>query len=543
MPSWRPFESECVRILLTRTQAKHTMFVCSRRGAGLELDEDVKEGCCDMSLPDAKQNKNLEGKGARARVQKFGGYLAGMIMPNIGAFIAWGLITALFIPDGWLPNESLATLVGPTILYLLPILIGYTGGRMVHGQRGAVIGALATMGAVVSADIPMFLGAMVMGPLSAFILKKFDESIDGKVKSGFEMLVDNFSLGIIGTVMAILGRLGIGPIVNVLVEWLGSGVAWLVENSLLPLASVFIEPAKVLFLNNAINHGVLAPLGVTDAAETSKSILFMLESNPGPGLGLLVAFALFGPLKLRGATWGSVIIHFFGGIHEIYFPYILMKPRMILATIAGGATGIAVGLLFNAGLVAPAAPGSILAYIAVSPRGGLLPVLASVGAAAVVSFVVASLLFGFGRGKDVADEVAAPTAHETVVKESSTDGTSPVAVAATTTTATATTATANRSILGSEVKKLIIACDAGMGSSVMVAGAMKKKLAPYGVTVVHSPVNEVPDDAELIMCQSGLAPRVRAIVPDAVVVTFEQFVGDPAFARVENAIKNGETIE
>lgn len=520
------------------------MCVCLRNSGGVRLDKDVKEGCSEMSLPDAKQNKNLEGTGARARVQKFGGYLAGMIMPNIGAFIAWGLITALFIPDGWLPNESLATLVGPTITYLLPLLIGYTGGRMVHGQRGAVIGALATMGAVVSADIPMFLGAMVMGPLAAFILKKFDEAIDGKVKSGFEMLVDNFSLGIIGTIMAVLGRLGIGPIVNVMVEWLGSGVAWLVENSLLPLASVFIEPAKVLFLNNAINHGVLAPLGVTDAAETSKSILFMLESNPGPGLGLLVAFALFGPIKLRGATWGSVVIHFFGGIHEIYFPYILMKPRMILATIAGGATGIAVGLLFNAGLVAPAAPGSILAYIAVSPRGGLLPVLASVGAAAVVSFVVASLLFGFGRGKDVADEVSAPTAHETVVKESTTDGISPAAAAATTApTAGVATATETRSLLGSDVKKLIIACDAGMGSSVMVAGAMKKKLAPYGVTVVHSPVNEVPTDAELIMCQSGLAPRVKAIVPDAVVVTFEQFVGDPAFARVENAIKNGETIE
>ncbi|WP_199711098.1 PTS mannitol transporter subunit IICB [Tessaracoccus antarcticus] len=483
-----------------------------------------------MSLPDATLNKNLEGTGARARVQRFGGYLAGMIMPNIGAFIAWGLITALFIPTGWLPNESLASLVGPTITFLLPILIGYTGGRMVHGQRGAVIGALATMGAIAAADIPMFLGAMVMGPLAAYVLKKFDRAIDGKVPSGFEMLVDNFSLGIIGAVMAVLGKVGIGPVVGVLVDWLGSGVGWLVGHSLLPLASIFIEPAKVLFLNNAINHGVLSPLGAAESQELGKSVLFMLESNPGPGLGLLLAFVFFGPTKLRGATWGSVIIHFFGGIHEIYFPYILMKPRMILATIAGGMTGVATALVLGAGLVAPASPGSIIAYTLVAPRGGLLPVYGSVLAATVVSFFVAAVLFGFGRGKDVADEVTTETAHDEVMQESGSSATAPVM-------------TATRSIAGKDVRTLIIACDAGMGSSVMVAGAMRKKLAPYGVTVTHSPVNEVPADATLIMSQSGLAQRVRSVAPHAVIVTFERFVGDPAFARIEAAIRLGETIE
>jgi len=312
-------------------------------------------------------------------------------------------------------------------------------------------------------------------------------------------------------------------------------VGWLVNNSLLPLASVFIEPAKVLFLNNAINHGVLSPLGAAESQELGKSILFMLESNPGPGLGILLAFVFFGPKKLRGATWGSVVIHFFGGIHEIYFPYILMKPRMILAAIAGGMAGITTALILGAGLVAPASPGSIIAYTLVAPRGGLLPVYAAVLAAAAVSFIVAAVLFGFGRGKDVADDVALPAAHQEVVKESSGTTTSPVA--------STTTATVTRSILGSDVKLLIIACDAGMGSSVMVAGAMKKKLAPLGVTVVHSPVNDIPSDADLIMTQSGLAPRVRAVAPDTVIVTFEQFVGDPAFARVQNAIKNGETIE
>jgi mannitol PTS system EIICBA or EIICB component len=368
-----------------------------------------------MTMPDATMNKNLEGGGFRARVQKFGGYLAGMIMPNIAAFIAWGLITALFIPDGWLPNEKLAALVGPIILYLLPTLIGYTGGRMVHGQRGAVVGAIATMGVIVGSNpldadarVPMFLGAMIVGPLAAYVIKLIDEAIQEKVPAGFEMLIDNFSAGIVGALAAIGGVFGIGPVVNSLVTWLGNGVDTLVSNNLLPLASLIVEPAKVLFLNNAINHGVLSPLGAAEAQDAGKSILFMVESNPGPGLGILLAFMFFGPRAMRPTTPGAIIIHFLGGIHEIYFPYVLMKPVLIIAAIAGGASGLLTGTILNAGLVAPASPGSIFAYLAVTPKGGYFAVLASVTVAAAVSFVVASFLMGFGRGEKRDEPVHRP---------------------------------------------------------------------------------------------------------------------------------------
>lgn len=490
-----------------------------------------------VPLPDARVNKNLQGPGARATVQRFGGYLAGMIMPNIGAFIAWGLITALFIPTGWLPNATLAELVGPIITYLLPVLIGYTGGRMVHGQRGAVIGAIATMGVVVGVNVPMFLGAMIIGPLAAFLLKLLDKAIEGKVRSGFEMLIDNFSLGILGMIMAILGKLAIGPVVAQLVEWLGSGVQALVNAHLLPLASVFVEPAKVLFLNNAINHGVLSPLGAAQAQTAGKSILFMVESNPGPGLGLLLAFMLFGPISLRPSTPGAIIIHFFGGIHEIYFPYVLMKPKMILAVIAGGMSGLFVGSILGAGLVAPASPGSIIAYFAVTPRSGYLPMIADVLVATAVSFAVASALFGFGRGAKAEAEVEAAAA----VPETPTTPWTPPGTAA---TSSVGTVTATRTINGRDVKRLVIACDAGMGSSVMVASAMKKKLASSGVEVTHTPVNGIPADAQLILCHSGLLDRARKIAPaTAVIVPFEQYMGDPAFTKVENAIKNGETLE
>ncbi|GAA0349874.1 PTS mannitol transporter subunit IICB [Actinoallomurus spadix] len=334
--------------------------------------------------------------GFKVRAQRLGGYLAAMVMPNIGAFIAWGLITALFIPTGWLPDKQFAVLVDPMINILLPVLIGYTGGRMVHGQRGAVVGAIATVGVVVGSGIPMFLGAMVMGPLAAYVVKRVDEFTGRVTPSGFEMLVDNFTAGIVGAAGALFGIWGVGPVVRHATAAAGTGVEWLINHHLLPLASVLIEPAKVLFLNNAVNHGVLGPLGVAEASGHGKSILFMLESNPGPGFGVLLAYLLFGPRALRPSTPAAMIIQFLGGIHEIYFPYVLMKPRLILATIAGGAAGITIFMVTGVGLIATPAPGSIFAFIAETPRGDWIGVLAGVIVSGAVSFLVASLLLGFG---------------------------------------------------------------------------------------------------------------------------------------------------
>jgi mannitol-specific phosphotransferase system IIC component len=356
------------------------------------------------------------GTGARARIQRFGGYLSGMVMPNIGAFIAFGFITALFIPDGWTPNADLAEMVGPMIVVLIPTLVAYTGGRMVHGQRGAVIGAVATFGAVVAGADPvsledgtsvlpfggqvMILGAFVLGPLAAYLLKVFDNLVAGKVKAGFEMLIDNFSIGILGGLLAIFGYKVIEPVVGWITDRLGDGVESLVENSLLPVASVIIEPAKVLFLNNAINHGVLTPLGAAEVQEQGKSILFMLEANPGPGAGLLLAYLFFGPRSLRPTVPAALIIHFFGGIHEVYFPYVLMKPKMILATIAGGASGIAIFQAFDVGLTGPAAPGSFIAFMGVTAKGDYFGVVLGIAVSAAVAFFVAGALFGFGRNSD-----------------------------------------------------------------------------------------------------------------------------------------------
>jgi PTS system mannitol-specific IIC component len=336
----------------------------------------------------------------RASVQRFGGHLAAMVLPNIGAFIAWGLITALFIPTGWIPNATLGALVNPMIDYLLPLLIGYSGGRLVHGQRGAVVGAIGTIGVIVGSDVPMFLGAMIVGPLSAYLLKLWDDSVGHRVAPGFKMLVDNFSAGIVGGVIAVLGVLGIGPAVQWLSNIAGSGVQALINAHLLPLASIIIEPAKVLFLNNAINHGILEPIGVQQAAQHGgRAIEFLMETNPGPGLGILLACMLFGPKAMRGSVPGAIVIQFLGGIHEIYFPYILARPKLVLAVICGGAMGVLTFVITGAGTTATPSPGSIFAVLALTPKGHFVGVILGVVVAAAVSFAIGAVLFGFGRAE------------------------------------------------------------------------------------------------------------------------------------------------
>jgi PTS system mannitol-specific IIC component len=455
-------------------------------------------------------------QGAIVAIQKFGRFLSGMVMPNIGAFIAWGLITALFIPTGWIPNESLALLVGPMITYLLPLLIGYTGGHMIHGTRGGVIGAVATMGVVVGATIPMFLGAMIIGPLAAWILKRFDKSIEGKIPSGFEMLVNNFSSGIIGGALALVAFKGIGPVVQGISKALASGVEAMINAGLLPLANIIIEPAKVLFLNNAINHGVLSPIALEQASKAGKSIIFMLESNPGPGLGILLAFWFFGRGSVKSSAPGAMIIHFLGGIHEIYFPYILMKPRLILAAITGGVVGTFTFNLFGAGLVASPSPGSIFAYIAMTPRGGLLPVLSGVLTAAIASFLVASLILK--TSKKTAEDDLETASDKVKQMKAQSKGVNPAATSGIVKT-------------NAEVNKIVFACDAGMGSSAMGASILRKKIDQQGihVRVTNTAINDIPDDADIVITHKELTDRAKLKAPGAEHISIDNFLKSPEY--------------
>ena len=440
----------------------------------------------------------------RQQIQQFGRTLSGMVMPNIGAFIAWGFITALFIPEGWWPNGQLAQLVGPMLTYLLPLLIAYTAGRNVAGERGGVIGAIAAVGVIVGSDIPMFIGAMIMGPLAGYAIRRFDRMVEGRVKAGFEMLVSNFSIGILGMLLAVLGYYVVGSVVSGLTMLISSGAELVIRHGLLPLVSLFVEPAKVLFLNNAVNHGIFSPIGIEQARETGQSIMFLLETNPGPGLGVLLAYWLFGRGNARQSAPGAVIIQFFGGIHEIYFPYILARPVLIVAAIAGSAAGLLFFLLTDAGLVAPASPGSILSVLAMAPKGKTLIVLLGVVISAAVSLLVAAPFIRRASKTETEGDPAVGKLPQSAA------GISPHAA-------------------GRPVRKVIFACDAGMGSSALGATRFRRRLrdAGIGVAVGNSAADRIPSDADVVVCQSVLAERIAAAAKGAELIVIDNFLSDP----------------
>ncbi len=480
--------------------------------------------------------------GLRVKVQKFGTFLSNMVMPNIGAFIAWGFITSLFIEVGWLnqggkgglsPSGWVAHIggwgdyagggiVGPMITYLLPLLIGYTGGKMVYGVRGGVVGAIATMGVIAGTDIPMFMGAMIMGPLGGWTMKKIDRIWDGKIKPGFEMLVNNFSAGIWGMILAVFAFFVMSPIVKWVADRLGEGVAFLVNHGLLPLTSIVIEPAKVLFLNNALNHGVLTPLGTQEAAGSAgKSILFLLEANPAAGLGLLLAYTVFGKGAARASAPGAAIIHFFGGIHEIYFPYVLAKPRLILAMIAGGMTQIFVNVLFGSGLHAPAAPGSILAVYSQLGPNSFLGVTLSVILGAAATFIVAALLLKTDKSEDDGDLSSATASMESMKGKKS-------------------IASSVLGTTGGAIRNIVFACDAGMGSSAMGASVLRKKIEAAGitgVTVVNKAIANLSGDEDLVITHQDLTTRAEQGSPNAIHVSVDNFMGSPRYDEVVELVK------
>lgn len=448
----------------------------------------------------------------REAIQRFGRSLSAMVMPNIGAFIAWGFITAMFIPGGWFPNEHLAVMVSPMLKYLLPTLIAFTAGKNVSGYRGGVAGAVAAMGVIIGTDTPMFLGAMIMGPLAGWCIKKFDNLVKGKVGAGFEMLVDNFSLGIIAMLLAIAGYLLIGGIVEGLSNALGSGVNWMLRHKMNPLLSLIVDPAKVVFLNNAVNHGIMTPLGIQQAAEMGHSMLFLVDPNPGPGLGILLACWVFGKGMTKQSAPGAVVIQLFGGIHEIYFPYVLARPLLLLPVIIGNICALSFFTLTDFGLVAPASPGSLISIILMSPKGRTLIGLLGVFIATAISFLL-SIPIVKSRPDFQGESEGAPSIEEA----------SPIPS------------------LPGIIRKIVFACDAGMGSSALGATRFKARLMKSGlgtITCVNSAVDAIPADADIVVCQSTLADRVHGHE----VVRITNFISDPALDALLARLGKGAEV-
>ena len=446
---------------------------------------------------------------------RIGRSMSAMVMPNIGAFIAWGLITALFIPDGWLPNDNLAKLVSPALTYLLPILIAYTAGKNIAGDRGGVTGAIATIGVIAGSDIPMFIGAMIMGPAGGLAIKEFDKLTKGRVRSGFEMLVNNFSVGIIGMLLAIAGFLVVGNAISSLTGLVSRAAEALIAHKMLPLISLVVEPAKILFLNNAINHGIFSPIGIEQVHEIGQSVMFLIEANPGAGLGMLLAYWAVGKGSSKTSAPGAAIIHFFGGIHEIYFPYVLANPLLLISMIAGSSASLLFFSIFGGGLVAPASPGSIISVLAMAPKGQTLIVLAGVLIAAGVSFAV-SLPLIKGRKANATDNQV----------------------------------NADVNISGSGTRQRIkFACDAGMGSSALGATRFRKRAAYENIDadISNCAIEDIPADTDIVVCQNHLKDRALERVEKnsaeggkkTVVIGIENFMDDPALDKLLESLKDG----
>ena len=456
-------------------------------------------------------------------IQSFGKFLSGMVMPNIGAFIAWGFITCFFISSGWFPNEQLAKLVDPILKYLLPLLIGYTGGGVVAGKRGSVMGAIATMGVIVGADIPMLIGAMIMGPLAGLLIKYFDKLVDGKIPTGFEMLVNNFSIGILGMLLSILGFYAIGPAIQTCTQFVEAGVEIIIEKNVLPLVSIFIEPAKVLFLNNAVNHGILTPIGVSQAENTGKSIMFLLESNPGPGLGILLAYCLVGKGDSKQSAPGAIIIQFLGGIHEIYFPYILMKPLLILAAILGGVAGVFTFSILDAGLVAAPSPGSIFAILSLAPKNGMLPVIAGILVATIVSLVISIPIIKVSKNED--DDLEKSKEKMKNLKNVNNNSSNNED---------------KTNNVTDKISNIIFACDAGMGSSAMGASRFRERIKNFNldISVTNTSVDNIPENAQIVVTHKNLVDRVMKKNSNVEIVPISNFLKDPLLDELYERIEN-----
>ncbi|MCU5746615.1 PTS mannitol transporter subunit IICB [Staphylococcus sp. SQ8-PEA] len=505
------------------------------------------------------QTQQQEKKGLGRQIQSFGSFLSSMIMPNIGAFIAWGFIASIFIPGGWWPNKELGSLSDPMIKYLIPLLIAFSGGRLLHDIRGGIIAAVSTMGVIVALpNTPMLLGAMIIGPLVGWLMKKTDQFIQSRTPQGFEMLFNNFSAGILGFIMTIISFVVIAPIMKLIMHILSVLVGSLVHAHLLPIVSIIVEPAKIVFLNNAINHGVFTPLGADQSAQVGKSILYTIESNPGPGIGILIAYMIFGKGTAKATSYGAGIIQFLGGIHEIYFPYVLMRPLLFIAVILGGMTGVATYSLFDFGFKSPASPGSFLVYIVNTPRGEYLPMLLGVLLAAIVSFIVASLIMRFTKEPKQSIEAATAQMEATKGKQSSVS--SQITGSKEETDSNSDNSSSiehnqlsNKEDLVSEydtesveahdyshINHVIFACDAGMGSSAMGASLLRNKFKKAGIEnieVTNTAINQLTSDAQLIITQKKLTARAIKQAPQAIHISVDNFLNSPRYEELLERFK------
>lgn len=483
----------------------------------------------------------------RKSLQKFTKIYSRSIRKNIGIFIFTGLLGGLFAPQGWLPDENMYAISLLISGIVLPAFLAYSVAELLSDNDGGVIAVLASAGIIV-ADVNVGIpGALLMGIFCGILWKYLLMPLNTKVKAGFEFLCKNLAVAFSGLVLSLAAYFAAAPILAGIIHLLERGLDFLIQEKLMFLLSVVIEPAKILFLNNSINYGLLIPLGMQQAEQSGSSILFLLESNPGPGFGVLLAMLLTCTKKRREYGLGAVI-QIIGGIHEIYFPLVLSNIRLVFPLIAGGITGTVCFNLLGAGLSAPAAPGSLLTILLVSKRGQQAGVLLGIFLSAIVSMMISLLILWMPKqGKETADDgisekEALLTALLEEKKEMQEDENSKQEVLLTalpgqkkkmsgneildTTVLDAKTELEvsrkmqmtekeqeqSKDITNRQIHRIGFICDGGMGSSAMGASLLRRRLKEKGILDIEVTAHAgdmIPEGLDILVCQKSYLEVLR----------------------------------
>lgn len=475
-------------------------------------------------------------------IRRIGKYYTGIIMKNIGIFLCVGLLLVLFGEQGWMPDAHISEVTMLLYHVILPTMVAYEGGARFGGTSGGILAVLALAG-VLSADSGTGLfGAMVIGPLAGGLWRQIGK-VSEKTDFRMKMLVKNLSLAVFGSVLLVLTKTLFVPVLEGALGIVYQGVHFLVAHHMTFAASVLLEPAKVFFLNNLMNHGILVPLGMSQVQETGSSILYLMETNPGPGLGVLLAM-YFRNKEYKSEYVSAMLAESVGGIHEVYFPFVLSDLRLLLPLILGGMAGNICFEFLDAGLKGAVSPGSFLVIFLMAGKEGFFPVMAGMAASAAVSFAGCFFLLGYGGGKEperkqrgeemqrettgrLADEMQA---DERLADEVQADGMQ------------------KEQMLRDEkkmqekkrIEQIAFVCDGGVGSSVMGSALLRRLLAQRGITGVKVQAfaaDLVPQEAEVLVCQKDFYRMLPEDLLAREIFTVDSLVQPEGFAQILEQIE------
>lgn len=446
-------------------------------------------------------------------IQRIGKFYTRIILRNIGIFIFIGLLSVIFHEHGWLPNKNIYAISQLAYRMVLPFMIAYEGGQILGGTGGGIQAVLAVSGVLVADPSVGFFCGMLIGPLAGWLWKQEEKWVLGKLGPSIQMLARNLLNGLTGGILALLGFYLLSPLLSAVAVGISYGVNFLVGHQLLGVLNLVIEPAKVFFLNNMVEHSILVPLGMTQAQETGSSILFLLESNPGPGLGLLSALYYVKKEK-RNEYASALIAEAAGGIHEVYFSYVWSNLKLLFPLILGGVAGTLCFELLGAGAQSAVSPGSVFTILLMAGKQHMIPVLIGVCASALVTFA-GSILILRKKGKKEGS-------GREEMKNEIQDGRK------------------------REIKYIAFVCDGGVGSSAMGAALFRRLLKQKGMTDIRVEAfaaDLVPAEVDFIICQKDFYRFLPETLRSRETYTVESLVGTEEFRLILEQINFSSRLQ